>query len=117
MNIPEWLKPSIYGAFAGAVAVSIVGFTAGGWMTGGSANKMANKLAHSNVIEALVPICLDMSLMDKDRVTKLATIRDASSYKRRDAVVDTGWATVPGSEKPNRDLAQACIAVLDLEES
>jgi hypothetical protein len=26
-----------------------------------------------------------------------------------------GWATVPGAEAANRDLAQACIEVLDLE--
>lgn len=28
-----------------------------------------------------------------------------------------GWATVPGSEGPDRDLAQACLASLDLDAS
>lgn len=27
MKLPEWLKPAVYGAFAGAVAISIAGFS------------------------------------------------------------------------------------------
>ncbi len=114
MNTPEWLKPGIYGAVVGAVFVGVVGFSWGGWVTGGGANKMANSMAHDNVIAALLPVCLDMSRTDTDRVAKLATIREASSYKQRDAVMDAGWATMPGSEAPDRDLAQACVDVLEL---
>ena len=33
----------------------------------------------------------------------------------RDAVMAAGWATVPGAEAPNRDLAQACIQGLNLD--
>lgn len=114
MNIPEWVKPGIYGAMCGAAVVAIVGFTWGGWVTGGSADKMAAAMAHEDVVEALVPVCLDIARTDSARVEKLATIRAASTYQRRDAVMAAGWATVPGTEAPNRDLAQACLAKLDL---
>ncbi|QDL93260.1 hypothetical protein FDP22_16600 [Paroceanicella profunda] len=117
MNIPVWLKPGIYGAVVGAIVVGVVGFSWGGWVTGGGANKMATEMAHDDVIAALVPVCLDNSRTDIDRVEKLAAIKSASTYKRRDAVMETGWATVPGSEKPNRDLAQACVSVLELDAS
>ncbi|RVT82584.1 hypothetical protein DXV76_15180 [Rhodobacteraceae bacterium CCMM004] len=117
MTTPEWLKPGIYGAFVGAAFVSIIGFSWGGWMTGGGADKMASEMAQDEVIAALVPLCLDMSRTDIERVAKLETIREASSFKRRDAVMETGWATMPGSDGPNRDLAQACIAGLDLDAS
>ena len=117
MTAPEWLKPGIYGAFLGAAFVGIVGFSWGGWMTGGSANKMASEMAQDEVIAALVPVCLDLSQTDNERMAKLATIREAASYKRRDAVMATGWATMPGSDAPNRDLAQACIEGLDLDAS
>ena len=117
MNTPEWLKPGIYGAVVGAVFIGFVGFSWGGWVTGGGADKMANSMAHDNVIAALLPVCLDMSQTDTDRVAKLATIREAATYKRRDAVMDAGWATMPGSEVPNRDLAQACTAALELDAS
>lgn len=117
MTTPEWLKPGIYGALVGAAFVGIVGFSWGGWMTGSSAEKMASEIAADRVIAALVPLCLDMSRTDNERIAKLATIRDASSFKRRDAVMDTGWATMPGADAPNRELAQACIEGLDLDAS
>nr|WP_309504468.1 hypothetical protein [uncultured Roseovarius sp.] len=114
MTTPEWLKPGIYGAVIGAVFVGIVGFSWGGWMTGGGANKMASDMSHDNVITALVPICLDVSRADPDRIGQLATIRAAATYKRREALMDTGWATVPGSDAPDRDLAEACLAALEI---
>ncbi|MCC1491475.1 hypothetical protein [Cognatishimia sp. F0-27] len=117
MTTPEWLKPGLYGALLGAAFVGIAGFSWGGWMTGGSAEDMANKMAQEEVIAALVPLCLDMSRADIDRMAKLATIREASSFRRRDAVMETGWATMPGSDGPNRDLALACIDGLDLDAS
>ncbi|MEO0916224.1 MAG: hypothetical protein AAFY31_04470 [Pseudomonadota bacterium] len=117
MTIPEWLKPGIYGALLGAAFVGIVGFSWGGWQTGSSAQKMASEMAEDRVIAALVPFCLDMSRTDSKRIAKLATIREASSFKRRDAVMETGWATTPGADGPNRDLAQACIEGLDLDAS
>ena len=70
MNIPEWLKPGIYGAAIGAVCVTAVGFSWGGWMTNGSANKMASAMAHENVIAALTPVCLDMARTDPDRTAQ-----------------------------------------------
>lgn len=117
MTTPEWLKPGISGALLGAAFVGIVGFSWGGWITEGGAEEMANKLAKDEVIAALVPVCLDMSRADNERVAKLATIREASAFQRRDAVMETGWATMPGSDGPNRDVAQACIEGLDLDAS
>ena len=117
MTTPEWLKPGIYGALSGAVIVAIVGFSWGGWVTGSGAKKMASEMAEDRVIAALVPLCLDMSRTDSERAAKLATIREASSFRRRDAVMEAGWATIPGADGPNRELAQACIEGLELESS
>lgn len=117
MTQPEWLKPGIYGALLGAAFVGIVGFSWGGWMTRGGADKMASEMAQDEVLAVLVPFCLDMSRTDNERIAKLVTIREASSFKRRDAVMEAGWATMPGSDGPNRDLAQACIEGLELDVS
>ena len=84
-------------------------------MTGGGARELAADLAHDEVVAALVPICLQISQDDPDRTAKMATITEATTYQRRDAVMAAGWATVPGAEAPNRDLAQACIEGLNLE--
>ncbi|MBT55639.1 MAG: hypothetical protein CMF72_19845 [Mameliella sp.] len=117
MKFPEWTKPGVYGALVGAVAVSILGFTWGGWTTAGSAEEMADSFAAEQVTLAMVPVCLDLSEADAERTAKLVTLREASSFQRRNAMMETGWATLPGTEAPNRDLANACLAKLALDGS
>ena len=112
MNIPEWLKPGLFGAVAGAAAIAIVGFSWGGWMTGSAAERMAADHAQMEVVAALVPICLEQSKQDPTVTATLADLRDASSYKRRDLLMKTGWATMPGSSDPNRNVATACVEKL-----
>lgn len=117
MNTLEWLKPGIYGAVIGAVFVSVVGFTWGGWVTGGTSNDRAMAMSRDNVVASMVPVCLDMARSDPARADKLATIRTASTYQRRDALMTSGWATMPGTEVPDREIAQACLAALDVDGS
>lgn len=117
MKIPEWLKPGIYGAAIGAFAVGIVGFTWGGWVTGGTAQDQAMALSRDDVVSAMVPVCLDIARSDPDRAAKLAAIREASTFQRREALMEAGWATMPGAESPDRDIARACLALLDVDAS
>lgn len=78
---------------------------------------MAMAMARDDVIAALVPVCVDISRSDSDRASKIVAIQEASSYQKRNALMETGWATVPGLEEPDRDLAQACVAALELDAS
>jgi hypothetical protein len=39
MQVPASVKPAVWGAVGGAVAAMIVGFTWGGWVTGGTAGR------------------------------------------------------------------------------
>ena len=117
MTLPEWTKPGIYGALVGAVAASILGFTWGGWTTSGGAEEMAQNFAAEKVTMAMVPVCLDLSDADAERIAKLATLQEASSFQRRNAMMKTGWATLPGTDAPSRDLADACLAELALDGS
>ena len=112
MNTPEWLKPAIYGAIAGAVALAIVGFSWGGWVTGGSAERMAADKARQEVVAALVPICVEQSRLDPQAGETLALLKETSRYKRDEMIMKAGWATMPGSEDPNRSVASACMEQL-----
>ncbi len=112
MITSEWLKPRLYGAVVGAVALAIVGFTWGGWVTGGTAQQMAAERAKLEVVAALVPICIEQSNRDPQVVETLAQLRDAGSYERSNMLMKAGWATMPGSSDPNRNVAKACIEVL-----
>lgn len=112
MNTPEWLKPALYGAAAGAVAIAIVGFSWGGWVTGGTAKQMASDQARLEVVAALVPVCLQQSSEDPQVVETLAELKETSSYQRSALLMKAGWATMPGSSDPNRDVARACMEKL-----
>jgi len=59
--MPERTKPAIWGAIGGAVAITIVGFSADWVMTTGSATAMANDNAEMEVLSALAPICVTQS--------------------------------------------------------
>ena len=108
MTFPEWTKPALLGAGAGAIALAIFGFNWGGWVTGGSATKMSDKSTAAAVAAALTPYCVRMSETDPNAATVLADLKSASSFKRRGVIEDSGWATPLGSENYNRALATSC---------
>ena len=112
MNIPDWTKPALTGAAIGAVALAIVGFTWGGWVTGGTAAQMASEQSDASVVAALLPYCIDASKSDPASAAVMTKLRDSTSYARRGIVEEAGWATPEGAEAPNRDLASACATAL-----
>ena len=75
MDIPKWLKPGIFGVVIGAAALPIVGFSWGGWVTSGTAEKMASERARLEVVAALVPICVEQSSQDPQVVDTLAQLK------------------------------------------
>lgn len=112
MNTPAWLKPGIYGAAVGAIALAIVGFSWGGWVTGASAERMATDKARQEVVAALVPICIQQSSQDPQAAEMLARLKETSRYQRDEMLMKAGWATMPGSDDPNRAVASACMEQL-----
>jgi hypothetical protein len=111
--MPQWIKPVLWGAVAGSVLTMIVGFSYGGWTTGGTASRLAKQQADTAVTAALVPLCIAQSKADRTVVKKMGELKTlTSSYDQREFVTKTGWATVPGSEDANTDVAEACAAAL-----
>ncbi len=104
MNISKWSKPGLYGAIAGAAVLAINGFSWGGWVTGSRAQEMARDA----VVDALVPICIEQSNRDPQFAEHIRRLKNAQSSMRRDMVIETGWATMPGSSEPNHQVASAC---------
>jgi alpha/beta superfamily hydrolase len=112
-QVPVWIKPAVWGAVAGSVVTMILGFSYGGWVTSSTADRVAKVQADTAVTTALVPLCIAQSKADGAAVKKMGELKAlASSYDQRDFVTKTGWATVPGSADPNRDVAEACAAAL-----
>ncbi len=76
---------------------------------------MASDHARTQVVAALVPICLEQSRQDPRLAQQLTALEEAKSYRRRDIVMESGWATMPGAEDPDRAVASACMERLAAE--
>ena len=114
MNIPEWTKPAVWGGVVGAVVILIIAFSAGWVVTSGSAARMAKDEGAKAALAALTPICVAQfkSQSEEIQTTQLAALQKENSYNRGDYVEKQGWATLPGGEKPNDDVADACATEL-----
>ena len=111
--MPQWIKPVVWGAVIGSVVTMILGFGYGGWTTSSTAARLAKQQADTAVTAALVPLCIAQSKADRAVLKKMGELKAlTSSYDQRDFVTKTGWATVPGNENPNSDVAQACADAL-----
>ena len=112
MEQPKWLKPGLIGAAAGAVALAVVGFTAGGWMTGTKAERLAASRANTETVSALVPYCVAASMADPASAGIIDQLKSARAYERDDIVMEAGWATAPGAERPDSSVAFECAKKL-----
>ena len=108
MQTPEWLKPGLYGAACGAAALAVVGFSWGGWVTGGTARTMAVDQSRADMVAALSLICVEQSARDPLLAERLPAVKAASTWARADLVMKNGWATMAGSTEANSQVARAC---------
>jgi hypothetical protein len=118
MNIPKLpiqTKPVFWGVVAGAIALSIVGFNWGGWMTGNAAEKFARTRADAAVVLALTPICVDQFQKSAGATANLTALKEMkTTWDRRSYIAEGGWATLPGSTaEPNREVVAACAEELN----
>jgi len=94
--------------------MAIVGFTWGGWVTGGRAEADATQRANSAVVVALAPVCVEKFKQASDGAANLAALKKADSWSQGEFVEKGGWATVPGPNPPTQvtAVAQACALLL-----
>ena len=118
MELPSETRPALWGAAGGAIVLAIVGFTWGGWMTTGTANKLADQRADSAVVSILTPICVEKFRQNGDAIANLAALKKiSSSWEQGNFVEKGGWATRPGASSPDYVLARACAEKLVQEKS
>ena len=95
-------------AAGAAVATMIVGFTAGGWTTGGSAAAMAERAARDARAELAATVCVQKFAAEADAAEKLAALKKASSWERDAFMEEGGWVLLTGMEKAVPGAADAC---------
>jgi hypothetical protein len=103
------LKPGIWGAVAGAIAMSVVGFSSLGWTLGSTAERMAKERAQTAVVDVLAPICVEKFQHQTDAAAQLIEFKKvSSSWGRRSIIEKGGWATMPGTDTPSSAVVTAC---------
>jgi pimeloyl-ACP methyl ester carboxylesterase len=118
MQVPSILQGELrtrllQGIAIGAVATMVIGFSWGGWVTGGTAVKLADERANTAVVAALTPICVERFLQNSDAKANLAVLQKISTnWEQGDYLEKGGWATRPGATSPDYELGRACAAKL-----
>ncbi len=116
MEMPQILKGEsitrlVQGAIAGAVATAVVGFTWGGWTLASTAEKMASERVNTALVTAYTPVCVQNYRNNATEEQRTA-FKDARSWNRDDVIEKAGFATTPGSDAPNAQIADECAKEL-----
>jgi len=114
MKIPNWIKPGFWGAVLGAIAVTALGFGDDLVVTTSDAKEMATQQSQEAIVAALTPICVFQfkEAPKEEQVASLGKLERETYYLRGKFVEKHGWATMPGSTKPNDAIADECAARL-----
>lgn len=114
IKLPIETKPAFWGVVGGAVALAIVGFTWGGWVTGSTAEAAATKRVNAAVVGALAPACVEKFQRSSDAAANLTEFKKVDSWSRGTFIEKGGWATLPGSNSPEQvsAVAVACGLLL-----
>jgi hypothetical protein len=98
----------LQGIAVGAIATMAVGFTWGGWVTGGTARSMAAAAETSGRMSILVPLCVAQFIATDGAVAKLK----ATPQYNHDDVVREFVKKVLDTEM-DYSFARACAAAVD----
>jgi hypothetical protein len=102
-------KAVLFWACAGsAMAATIVGFSWGGWVTGGSAREMAEKSAAQARQELATVVCVDRFMAAPDAGTQLGALKEITSPSAQGKFVEEGgWAIIVPASSPTDYKARA----------
>ena len=94
------------------VATMVIGFSWGGWVTGGTATGMASDAAAAARTQLAAATCVSRFAAGPDATAQLATLKKTDSYQRGDLIQKDGWAAMPGSKDPVAGAADSCAQQL-----
>jgi hypothetical protein len=90
------------------VATLVIGFTWGGWVTGGTAGRMAAQAATDARADLAAAVCVSRFEAGSNAVANLAALKASDSWKQGDYIEKGGWATLAGMKQPIDGAANLC---------
>jgi alpha/beta superfamily hydrolase len=111
MQAHTQIKPALWGAVGGAIALAVIGFSWGGWVTGSKATELARQQVQTALVEVLTPICVDKFNRASDAQARLVELKKiTSSWERERFVRENDWAKF--GKESNGQVVDACAAEL-----
>ena len=104
------VKFGVWGLICGAVIAMIIGFAWGGWITGGTGQKLTDEA----VLASQAAICVAQFMKQPNYEEKLKALGEVGSWQRAEVIEKGGWDRMPGQEKAGYAVARACADGLDL---
>ena len=99
----------VWGLIIGAIIVMIIGFAWGGWLTGGTAQKMTDEA----VLASQAAICVAQFMKQPNAEEQLKELGKIEDWKRDEFIQKGGWDKMPGQEKADPSVAEACAKGID----
>lgn len=95
------------------ILTMIIGFSRGGWVTGGNSQLFAERSSSDAVVDRLALICVAQFNEDPQKEEKLAELKELIlSNGRLNYVKEQGWATMPGETEADNRVASECARQL-----
>lgn len=89
-----------------------LGFTIGGWTTGGTATEMAENARSDARAQLVANLCVNEFLASPDAIQNLAALKEARNWARRDIISDGGWAKIAGLKEQVSSADGLCASQL-----
>jgi hypothetical protein len=102
-------KTALFWSCGGCVVLAtIVGFSWGGWTTGGTAREMAENAAAQARQELAAVVCVDRFMAEPDVGVQLTALKGMErSYQQSKFVEEGGWAIIVPASSPTDFEARA----------
>jgi hypothetical protein len=101
-----------WGVVAGGIGLSIALFATGWAVRSDTAEREARMMSNQAVADSLAKICVAQFKASSDKSEKLAALLKTDSWQRGNYVNEQGWATMPGSDSADGQVASECAELL-----
>jgi hypothetical protein len=102
-------KTTLFWTGAGcAIVTMIIGFTAGGWVTGGTAAQMSRAAANGAQAELAATMCVAKFMGSPDAQVQLTALKASNSWGRDTIIEKGGWVALPGVKESVSGAADKC---------
>jgi len=104
------VKYGAWGLVFGAAVAMMVGFSWGGWLTGGTAKGKTDEA----VLASRAAICVAQFMKAPNYDRELVAFKAIDSWKRSELIGKGGWDKMPGQGEASGAVADACARGIEV---